>query len=85
MGPWETLGLVSAAGLVLFIGAWFAIVLYRAVRTEPSPRRAEVSDLRQRVVELEAQQSRVAELEERLDFAERLLAEQRSVAQLPRS
>jgi hypothetical protein len=36
-----------------------------------------VEELERRVVELEARQQRVAELEERLDFAERLLAQQR--------
>jgi hypothetical protein len=37
----------------------------------------DLADLRSRVHELEAQQGRVMELEERLDFAERLLARQR--------
>ena len=36
-----------------------------------------VEELERRVGELEAGQRRVAELEERLDFAERLLAQQR--------
>jgi hypothetical protein len=36
-----------------------------------------VAELERRVGELEAKQQRVAELEERLDFAERLLAQQR--------
>jgi hypothetical protein len=36
-----------------------------------------VEELERRVGELEARQQRVAELEERLDFAERLLAQQR--------
>ena len=35
-----------------------------------------VDELRGRVAELEEQQGRMAELEERLDFAERLLAQQ---------
>ena len=39
--------------------------------------------LEQRVAELEAGQARVAELEDRLDFAERMLARSDSVARLP--
>lgn len=44
---------------------------------------AELAALRERVAELEAGQQRVAELEERVDFAERLLVQQRDQAQLP--
>ena len=43
----------------------------------------ELADLRTRVQELEAQQGRVLELEDRVDFAERLLAQQRDPARLP--
>jgi hypothetical protein len=47
-------------------------------RPESGPRADhDLADLRSRVHELEAQQGRVMELEERLDFAERLLARQR--------
>ena len=45
---------------------------------------AELAELRQRLGELEAQQGRVAELEERVDFAERLLASGAAPAQLHR-
>jgi len=44
----------------------------------------QVDDLRERVRDLEASQHRVAELEERLDFTERLLAQRRDV-ELPRN
>jgi len=44
------------------------------------PRGAELDDLRDRVAELEDVSRRVAELEERVDFAERLLAQQREAA-----
>jgi hypothetical protein len=37
-----------------------------------------IAELEQRVVELESVQARVYELEERLDFTERLLARERS-------
>ena len=47
------------------------------------PSEAELDDLRERVAELDGLSRRVTELEERVDFAERLLAQQRDAA-LPR-
>jgi hypothetical protein len=44
----------------------------------------EVDQLRTRVAELEEAQHRMVELEERLDFAERLLVQRSEPAQLPR-
>jgi len=44
---------------------------------------AELEELRSRMAELEQQQGRVHELEERIDFTERLLAQQREQARLP--
>lgn len=44
----------------------------------------EVHHLRERVSELESQALRMQELEERLDFTERLLAQRESVGRLPR-
>lgn len=44
---------------------------------------AELRDIRGRLDESEHAQQRIAELEERLDFAERLLAQQREQAKLP--
>ena len=46
--------------------------------------RAEVEQLQQRLGEVEVLQTRVAELEERVDFAERLLAQPREPDQLRR-
>lgn len=43
----------------------------------------ELADLEARVHELEIRESRVAELEERLDFTERMLSQQRDPARLP--
>jgi hypothetical protein len=43
----------------------------------------EVDQLQTRVTDLEQQVDRLHELEERLDFAERLLAQSREAAQLP--
>lgn len=45
---------------------------------------AEVESLRQRVADLEQLPHHVAELEERLDFAERLLGQQREMPRIPR-
>jgi hypothetical protein len=42
-----------------------------------------VVELEQRVAELEAAQQRMYELEERVDFAERLLSQQRSPERIP--
>ena len=44
----------------------------------------EVHHLRERVSELESQSLRMQELEERLDFTERLLAQRDNVVRLPR-
>jgi Tfp pilus assembly protein PilO len=46
--------------------------------------KGEVEHLHQRLAELEPMQARVAELEERLDFAERLLAQGKDAERLPR-
>ena len=43
----------------------------------------EVSELRARVAELEASEMRFQELEERVDFAERMLAQRSDAPQLP--
>ena len=44
---------------------------------------SEVDELRARVAELEAERGHVAELAERVDFAERLLAQRHDAAPLP--
>jgi Tfp pilus assembly protein PilO len=46
---------------------------------------AELADLQARVGEIDNLQTRMAELEERLEFAERLLATRREADQLPGS
>lgn len=71
---------VLVASLVLL--AWRR---KRALSAEPEPESASerMEDLEYRVAELENAQQRILELEERLDFAERLLARQRMQEQLP--
>ncbi len=44
----------------------------------------EVAQVRERVAELEGQGQRMGELEDRVDFTERLLTEARDAARLPR-
>lgn len=70
--------IVILAGLVatVMIFAPLLRALARRIegRREADPRLpAEVAELRDRVAELETREGRLAELEERLDFAERLL------------
>ena len=43
----------------------------------------ELGDLRARVADLEQVEGRMGEIEERLDFAERMLAQERKLRQIP--
>jgi hypothetical protein len=80
MGPFETVALVAVlfAGVKIFgpVGAAIADRLRSGRRQgEHAPLLAEEVDaLRDRVGQLEEMQRRMLELEERVDFAERLLA-----------
>ena len=74
--------LIPLAGMA--VGALFMVGVYRlAVRWMdrrhgtplPEGTREELEDLRRQVATLEELPERVAELEERLDFAERMLAQ----------
>ena len=78
---WLAMGLI---GISVFFGP-----VGRALGRWLEPRRApphadseRLGEIEHRLVELEQSQSRVAELEERLDFAERMLAQQRDPARL---
>jgi hypothetical protein len=79
LGPFETIGLVAVvfAAVKIFgpVGAAIGDRL-RGRRHEPDHRLAEELDaLREEVRQLEKMQPRMVELEERVDFAERLLAQ----------
>lgn len=81
---------ITAVGIP--VAAYAAIVATRAIWVKPveqgdkvSALAEEVESLRSRLNEVEAQQSHIAELEERLDFAERLLAQSREPDRLPRA
>ena len=88
-GPewWQTLPPPIFVMVIFAIIAGSVIVLWPLVRaisrriegrTEDPELRRELEELRMRVREIEGEQARFAELEERLDFAERLLAQARS-------
>jgi len=91
--PWMVMPPQVLAIIAIAAVAGIALVLYPIARA--LARRLEgrgvsqdllqqVDELRERVRDLEASQHRVAELEERLDFTERLLAQRRDV-ELPRN
>ena len=67
---------VAAVGIP--IGAYAAIVATRAIWVKGEPGKLGAEDLRtlhDRLAELEERVGHIAELEERLDFAERMLAQ----------
>lgn len=81
---------ITAVGVP--VAAYAAIVATRAIWVKPGQQGdkveelgQEVESLRARLNEVEGQQNRIAELEERLDFAERLLAQSREPERLPRA
>jgi hypothetical protein len=69
-------GFIAAGGVLYPLARAYARRLERG-EAGSGPGAEAVEDLRARVADLEAQQGRVLELEERVDFAERLLAQQR--------
>ena len=92
---WITLPPAVTALISLAFFAACAFVLYplmraigrriegRSVGTDPTLR-AEVEQLHSRLAEVDALQHRVMELEERVDFAERLLSQRREPERLER-
>lgn len=90
-GPWEALPPQVVVLIVLAMIAAGAVILWPIARAlgrrlegrQADPTlRGEIDELRARVHELEGQQLRMAELEERLDFTERLLAQGHDRARL---
>ena len=79
LGTIGGVGVMTYGGVAL-ITAW----LKRMDRRDGNPElQGEIEELRARVSDLEHGQERLAEMEERLDFAERLLAQRRERANLP--
>jgi len=68
---------------VMIVPALARRILGKTARWPGETPRAELDDLRERVGELDEMSRRLAELEERVDFAERLLAQQRESGPLP--
>lgn len=90
--PWVTLPSQVTLLIVLGFFAACTIVLYPLMRamgrrlegkTGNNPAlQADIDQLRQRLTEVEAMQHRVYELEERVDFAERMLSQRREPERL---
>ena len=79
-------GIILTAVVGIPVGAYAAIVATRAIWVKGEPGKAapgELEALHDRVNELEAQVAHLAELEERVDFAERLLARRVDAPELP--
>jgi flagellar biosynthesis/type III secretory pathway M-ring protein FliF/YscJ len=80
---------VAIIGLVMLIVLWPVMVaLARRIERkggDDPALRGDVDELRARVADMEAAQHRIADLEDRLDFAERLLTQQREAERLPGS
>jgi len=74
---------LATAAVLIFRGPLGKALARRIEGPAASIPRAEVDELRSRLDEVEQQLGRVHELEERLDFTERLLAQQREQARLP--
>jgi len=86
----ETIGIVvvAIAVTVAAVKIFGPLIAAWARRLEgrggESSLRGEIEQLRQELGEVDSLRGRIGELEERVDFTERLLANQRSEAQLPR-
>lgn len=83
--------LLVAAAVAIPVAAYAAIVATRAIWVKGEPgqlgdaslMQEELEQLRARVADLEAMPGRIAELEERVDFSERLLAQKHEPERLP--
>jgi Tfp pilus assembly protein PilO len=78
--------IMAVAAVGIPVGAYAAVAATRSIWGRQQPDResaTELSALKDRVHELEAMQTRMMELEERLDFAERMLVQNREPGRLP--
>jgi len=92
--PWETLPPQVFLLMVLAIVAGTTIIFWPLMRAiarriegrgrESTALREEIEQLRARLAEVDAVQGRLGELEERLDFAERMLAQRTEPDRLQR-
>jgi hypothetical protein len=82
-----TMTLILGAGVVLILRGPLGRALGRRIEGSGGAAEAlaaKVADLETRLADLEQERLRLAELEERLDFAERLLARHEQPRELPR-
>lgn len=70
---------LCVAAVIIPLGKAFA----RRIEGRGAGSDERIVELERRINELEARDARVAELEDRLDFAERMLAQQRELDRLP--
>jgi len=83
-GPEELFPMIAGASFLLW-GVRRHFALKRMAREEISEGSSDrVADLEDRIRDLESLQNRMIELEERVDFTERLLARQHEPGQLPK-
>lgn len=85
--PFEAVGVFFSIGLsaLMLYGGWIGVRWARRKLDGPSaPDPAEIGDLHERLARLEEAEHRLAELEERLDFTERVLADARPQGALPK-
>ena len=77
--------ILAITGIIAFValGPIGRAIARRSEGRDPGP--ADLGDVEGRLGTLEHQAQRVAELEERLDFAERMLAQRPDVARIPAS
>ncbi len=74
--------MVSAAAVLIFRGPVGRAIARRIEGTSGQVEGVDLADVQGRIAELEQRMSSVLELEERLDFAERLLAQAREPERL---
>ncbi|HUL68741.1 MAG TPA: hypothetical protein VLT17_00705 [Gemmatimonadales bacterium] len=93
MGWWDTLPPEAAVTIIIVLIAGMVVMAWPIVRAvarriegrahEDPALRGEVDQLRARLAEIEGLQVRLSDLEERVDFTERVLAQQKGIGQLP--
>ncbi|HVX88945.1 MAG TPA: hypothetical protein VG940_08470 [Gemmatimonadales bacterium] len=86
--PFEVVGVFAAIGttlLMLYAGFIAVRWVHRKLEAPKLPEGQELDELRERVARLEECELRLAEMEERLDFAERMLAQAQPQGVLPRA
>ena len=85
--PFEVVGVIFSIGLSALglYGGWIAVRWAQRKLEPPKLPEGEVLDqIAERLARLEETEHRLAEVEERLDFTERMLADGRAPAALPR-